>query len=74
MQDEIIEPVNFRLKEILETQGLTVSQLAEKAGLKHNTVSMIVKNFSERMDKRTLGKLCTALKIQPGELFEKYSV
>lgn len=62
--------IRCRLKELLETRGLSVSKAARMADLAWKTVDAMVKNESQQYDRITIDKLCRALDCTPGELLE----
>ena len=53
--------VGLRIKEILRQQGMTIKQLAEKAGISQNTLYSITKRDSQKVDKVLLLKIAAAL-------------
>jgi putative transcriptional regulator len=63
-------PVRLRLREWREQRGLTQAALAERVGIRQATVSDLERGESARLDFALLERLCEALDIEPGELFE----
>ncbi|WP_214730085.1 helix-turn-helix transcriptional regulator [Exiguobacterium sp. s168] len=62
--------VRIRLSSILEARGLSQRQLALKAGIRPNALSAICNEKVQRIDLDILDRICTALELQPGDLFE----
>jgi DNA-binding Xre family transcriptional regulator len=60
--------ISNRTKELVEQRGIKVKVLAEEAGLAYNTVYDFVNGHANRIDLKTLDRICKALKVQPGEL------
>jgi transcriptional regulator with XRE-family HTH domain len=58
------------LKQILEKQGMTQTDLAIKAGLTASAVSMIVRG--QRCQKVTARKIAKALTVKPLSAFPDY--
>ncbi|MEI7846350.1 MAG: helix-turn-helix transcriptional regulator [Chloroflexota bacterium] len=61
--------IKFCLKKILDDRGLGVIKFAEIAGVHYQTIINICHNRTSGISLATLGKVCTALDIEPGELF-----
>ncbi|WP_258110939.1 helix-turn-helix transcriptional regulator [Alicyclobacillus sp. SP_1] len=69
--------IKIHLARILAERHLKQLQLAEMAGVRHNTVNALcnthnpaVKSSARRIDLDTLNRICDALNIQPGDLLE----
>lgn len=62
---------NFRLDEIMKEKGRGVRELARATGLTVVTVSRICNNRNKGITLEVIGKLCTELGIQPGELYRE---
>jgi DNA-binding Xre family transcriptional regulator len=65
----------FRVKELAEEQGLTITKLHQKAlrlspetTLAYNTVQAIWNNKTKRPDLDTLDAIAKALDVEPGQL------
>jgi lambda repressor-like predicted transcriptional regulator len=57
-----------RLRSVLETQGITQEQLAQKAGVGQPAISNIL-NRQCRPQRRTVRRLADAIGVQPSELW-----
>ncbi|CUH97388.1 hypothetical protein P22_3516 [Propionispora sp. 2/2-37] len=62
--------IKIHLSRILGEKRLNMSALAESTGLSRNTIFLLYHEKTERMDFKTLEKLCNALNCQPGDLLE----
>lgn len=62
--------IKIHLSKILGMQRINMSELAELTGLSRNTIFLLYHEKTERIDFKTLDKLCTALKCQPGDILE----
>jgi transcriptional regulator with XRE-family HTH domain len=63
-------PVRLRLRELRTDRGLSQQALADLAGVRQGTVSALELG-AKRIDLRTLDLLSVALKVEPGDLFER---
>lgn len=59
-----------RLHEIRTERGFTIEELAFRANLAPGSVGKLDRDAARRIDLTTLGKLCSALDVEPGDLFE----
>ena len=55
--------VKLRVKELLEEEGITQKKLAEMAGVRESTISVIVRGTRTVINFEHLGKIATALEI-----------
>lgn len=64
--------VRLRVAKLLEKRGWTAYRLAQEAGLGVTVAYRLAHPSGEfgRLEAETLDKLCSALKVQPGELLE----
>lgn len=63
-----VTPVVLRIKALRQARGLTQAQLADKIGVRRATIADL-ENGAARQDTLDLiDRLCTALKVDPGEL------
>jgi DNA-binding Xre family transcriptional regulator len=62
--------VKLRVREIAEAQGLNAHALSVKAGIAYSTITDVWHDRIRRIDKKTIDRLCRALSVPPGELFE----
>ncbi len=60
-------PVVIRLREVRKAAGLTQRELAAKASLAQSEISRIETNAT-MISLDVLGRLCRALKCQPGDI------
>lgn len=61
--------IAFRLREILEAKGWTAYRLALAANISVPTAYRLKhRKYIKRIDSSTLGRLCEALSVQPGDL------
>jgi putative transcriptional regulator len=58
-----------RISEVMGRRRLSLSAVAERAGLGRDTVSDLYHDRTGRLDFETLARLCRALDAQPGDLF-----
>ncbi len=61
--------ITFRIHEILEEKGITVSEFSRLAGINYRTALDICNNQYKRVGLDTIAKICDALNVTPGELF-----
>lgn len=60
----------FRLRELIETKGLTQTDVQVKSGLAYSTVNEMANNRTRRVDLDTLDALCSALDCQIGDIVD----
>lgn len=60
----------FRLRELIESRGLTQTEVQVKTGLAYSTVNEMANNRTRRVDLDTLDALCVALECQVGDIVE----
>ena len=63
--------VRFRLDGVLKEKGISQSKLARQSRVSLVTINGIANNRTTRVDLETLDKLCNALGVEPGDLFER---
>lgn len=61
--------VTCRLDELLESRGLTLTELAERVGVTVVNLSVLKNNRARAIRFSTLTALCDELRCQPGDLF-----
>ena len=61
--------IGKRVRELREERGLTISELADQAGLTRNAVSRIELG-TRTPSATTVKKLAKGLRVEPGVLFE----
>ena len=52
---------------------MTITALAEKASLAYDTARDLWHGRMQRIDRDVLGRLCTALEVEPGDLIVRVS-
>ncbi|MEC4816939.1 MAG: helix-turn-helix transcriptional regulator [Scytonema sp. PMC 1069.18] len=62
--------IRCRLQDLLDTQGLTRSALAQETGLTSAAIRGLCENTTKRLDVDTLAVLCDFFGCNMGELFE----
>ena len=63
--------IRFTVKEVAEKEGIeNANQLAEITGLPYETCRTIWNDTAVLIHKRTLGRLCAALRVRPSQLIE----
>lgn len=62
--------INIKIAEVMGRHKLTRKALADKTGIRPNTISSLWKGDSKRLEIEQLNKLCAALDCQPGDLLE----
>lgn len=55
--------LKLRLKEVLETRGMTQKDLSDMTGLRPNTISEMVKNTRDTINRENVGIVAKALGI-----------
>lgn len=63
-------PIRFRVRELLEKNGMTQTELQLRTGLAYSTISDLYHNKARRIDVGTLDALCTALACEVGDVLE----
>lgn len=66
-------PVRLRIGEVARQQGLTIKALAARAGVAYNTAHALSTGRATRIDLDTLDRICTALQVEPGDLFIRHA-
>ena len=68
---EPMSPMAVRLtvSPILDERGMSTAEFAEKAKLTYNQALNLRRGLVARIDLDTLGRICDALGVQPGDLF-----
>jgi transcriptional regulator with XRE-family HTH domain len=64
LKDEWTWTLKNRLGEILKERGMTQAELAELTGLRANTISEIVKNQRDVVNRKHIGAIAQALGIE----------
>jgi putative transcriptional regulator len=66
-------PIRLRVGELARQQGLTIKALAARAGIAYNTAHTLYTGRATRIDLDTLDRICTALGVEPGEMFIRFT-
>ena len=59
--------INWSLDKIMERRGIPTAELARRIGKHRNTVSNM-RNDAQKVDLKTIEKLCNILEVTPHEL------
>ena len=62
--------ISAQLGQLRVAQGLTQQQLAERTGLRRDTISALERGKSQGIEFDTLARLCDALGCMPNDLLE----
>ena len=62
--------IRLKVKEIAETKGLNMAQLARKADIDGRTVRRIYRKPTSEISTAVLDKLATALDVKPSDLID----
>lgn len=63
-------PTRFRLRELLDSKGLTQTDAQRLTGLAYSTVNEMCNNRTRRIDFDTIDLLCSALDCSVSDLIE----
>jgi putative transcriptional regulator len=66
-----MSPARFKLQEVLDSKGMSQSELSRTSGVSLVTVSRICRNVTRQVSLATLDKLAAALGVAMGELLER---
>jgi len=62
--------IRCRLSTILGCRRMSQKELADKSGISPTTINRLYNETWEQIDKKTMAKICEALDIEIGKLFE----
>ena len=65
-----METITCKLSTILGSKRMSQRKLSIRAGLSTKTVNFLYNDRWEKVGRKTMGRICEALDITPGELFE----
>lgn len=68
MPSETEHGISIHLDELLDTRGMTLTELADKVDITVVNLSVLKNGRARAIRFSTLAALCEALKCQPGEL------
>lgn len=60
--------IRLLVRELAEARGWNISMLAEKTGLAYSSALDLWYDRVQRIDKKTMERLCSTFNVQPGEL------
>lgn len=60
----------LKVSELMEKQGISTAQLVKQTGIAYNTALGLRRGVATRIDLDVLARVCEALNVQPGDLFE----
>ncbi|MEB7657615.1 helix-turn-helix transcriptional regulator [Mammaliicoccus vitulinus] len=63
--------IKFRLKEIMKSKGLKISDLNEATGISRNSLSLLINGKSQGIQFENLEKIASELSVEIGDLFER---
>ncbi len=68
---ETMTPLTVRLavSKLLEERNMSTAEFAQKAGLTYNQALAYRRGMYDRIDLKTIGRICEALGCEPGDLF-----
>lgn len=61
--------VTLRVRELAEAQGMNIQELANRSGIAYSSALDLWYDRVQRIDKKTIAKVSTALGVRPGALF-----
>jgi len=70
MLNAMSRTVRLTVAELLDQKGWSTAKFAEKARLNYNQALSIRRGAYNRIDLDTIARICEALEVTPGELFE----
>lgn len=62
--------VRIRLEELIQREGISKNKLSHRAEMQRSQINNYCSNKISRLDIDVLGRLCTVLNCDIGELFE----
>ena len=62
--------IHFRLSSILGHRRIKMTELAKRSGISYPTINRLYHEKTNRIDYKTLDRLCRALNVAPGDLLE----
>lgn len=63
--------IKFRLKEIMKSKGLKISDLNGATGISRNSLSLLINGKSQGIQFENLEKIASELSVEIGDLFER---
>jgi putative transcriptional regulator len=71
MESVPVVTTRFRLRELLESRGLSQRELAARSGVSPTTINRMCANLTAQVSLATLDAISDVLGVQPGTLLEK---
>lgn len=65
-----IKAINCRIDSLLNSRGMSLTELAQKVGITYANLSVLKNNHAKAIRFSTLEALCEVLDCEVGELFE----
>jgi len=62
--------VHIALLEVLARKRMKMAELSRRTGIAYSTINNFANERIERMDLKTLARICSVLDCQPGDLLE----
>lgn len=62
--------IQIALLEVLARKRLKMAELSRRTGIAYSTINNFANERIERVDLKTLARICSALDCQPGDLLE----
>ena len=62
--------IRLKVSDLMEKKGVSTAQLVERTGMAYNTALGLRRGVATRIDLDVIARVCEALEVQPGELFE----
>lgn len=63
--------LKLRVGALMKERGMSVAELAEKAGIATNTARALQRGVNTRLDVEVLSRVAAALGVRPLEIFEE---
>jgi DNA-binding Xre family transcriptional regulator len=63
--------VRLRVGKLIEAAGITQSELARRSGISLVSINAMVSGTPTQIQLESIDKLCGALDVEPGDLFER---
>jgi DNA-binding Xre family transcriptional regulator len=63
--------VRLRIGKLIDAAGITQSELSRRSGISLVTINAMVSGSPRQIQLESIDKLCAALDVDPGELFER---
>jgi putative transcriptional regulator len=62
--------IHIALLEVLARRRMKMAELSRRTGIAYSTINNFANERIERVDLKTLARICSALDCQPGDLLE----